>query len=316
MARLWLIAVLALGAPAAQRALAGGEKGKDVEFQVKGKLTKDDPTDAQRNGPMQTHVVRLKAGKAYTIDMVSTEMDSYLRLLDSKGNQIDEDDDGGGNLNARIVFNCSRDGDYKIVATTVGANVYGNYALTVKNNGAFQKPPTGFDLMIGGAAPTFTADFALNGRAVKLSDLKGQVVLLYFWEVRSTSCLQFLPRLTEWNKAYKGKGLAIAGLTFYPSDIGQNLAMDKDAALQTVESSDRRSDRLLFKSFAAHHKMDHLLLALPKQDAIDTFDAYAVNSLPHVVLIDRKGIVRLIDVSGERNSTHVETEFKKLLAEK
>jgi hypothetical protein len=38
--------------------------------------------------------------------------------------------------------------------------------------------------------------------------------------------------------------------------------------------------------------------------------------VPQLVLIDRKGIVRLIDVGGEKSSATVETEIKKLLAEK
>jgi hypothetical protein len=59
-----------------------------------------------------------------------------------------------------------------------------------------------------------------------------------------------------------------------------------------------------------------LLLALPKQAALDAFDTYAVNGLPQVVLIDRKGVVRLIDVGGEKTSAYVETELKKVLAEK
>lgn len=53
----------------------------------------------------------MKAGKVYTIDMVSKDFDSYLRLFDPKGNQLEEDDDSGGDLNSRIVFNCTQDGE-------------------------------------------------------------------------------------------------------------------------------------------------------------------------------------------------------------
>src|SRR5262245_29500230 len=48
--------------------LTHAQPDKDVLLNVKGKLTKDDNKDAQRNGPMQVHKVALKAGKKYTID--------------------------------------------------------------------------------------------------------------------------------------------------------------------------------------------------------------------------------------------------------
>ena len=101
----WLIAVLAFALMAAGLTQAGGEKDKDKDLRVQAKFSKDDPKDAQRGGPSQTHPFQMKAGKFYTIDMVSTELDSYLRLMDAKGNQLAEDDDGGGSLNARILFN-------------------------------------------------------------------------------------------------------------------------------------------------------------------------------------------------------------------
>ena len=85
--------------------------------------------------------------------------------------------------------------------------------------------------------------------------------------------------------------------------------------LTTISKADKQSDQTLLQAFAKHHKVDHLLLALPKQTALDAFDAYAVNGLPQVVLIDRKGIVRLIDVGGAKNSAHVESELKKMFAE-
>ena len=111
MTRSFAIAMLAFAVLVAGWTYAGVEKGKDFVF--KGKLSKDDPKDAMRGGPAQVHQIFLKAGSVYTIDMVSKEMDSYLRLLDPKGKQLDEDDDSGGDLNSRIVFNCNADGEYQ-----------------------------------------------------------------------------------------------------------------------------------------------------------------------------------------------------------
>jgi peroxiredoxin len=315
MSRYLAIAVVAFMVLAAGLTHAGGDK--DKEFRVQGKLTKDDPKDQQRGGPSQTHAVPMKAGKTYTIDMMSTELDSYLRLLDPKGNQLEEDDDSGGNLNARIIFNCTKDGEYRIACTTFGANVAGNYILTVKTTGAAAQPSTAHSRMIGKVARDFKADFAVNGKPVTLAQLKGKVVLLAFFDVRSSSCVAQLARSNEWEKTYKAKGLAIVGLTFYPADINQTLEFDKESGtIKTVKNADRKSDRNLLGAFAEHHKIGHLLLTLSKQHALDVFDEYAVNGVPQLVLIDRKGMVRLIDMGSEKSSANVEGEIKKLLAEK
>ena len=72
------------------------------------------------------------AGKTYQIDMTKANggLDPYLRLEDSAGKNVAQDDDSGGNLNARIMFNCTQTGEYRIVATTfVGGT--GNFTLQV-----------------------------------------------------------------------------------------------------------------------------------------------------------------------------------------
>jgi alkyl hydroperoxide reductase subunit AhpC len=289
----------------------------DKDFEYSGKFADTDPLDDQRQGPAQTHIVRLKAGQVYTIDMISNELDSYLRLLDPKGTQLDEDDDSGGNLNSRIIFNCSKDGDYKIVCTTFAAGMTGNYILKVKTTGVAQKPSSAHTQLVEKAAPDFQGDFAVNGDPVKLSDLKGKVVLLCFWEVRSTPSAALLPTLTEWHKAYKKDGLAVVGITFYTSEIGQKLGFDKESGkISGAKEANVKSDQAMLTDFASYHKVDHLLMALNKKEALNVFDVYAVNSVPQLVLIDRKGMVRMINVGSSKNTAEVETELKKLLEEK
>jgi peroxiredoxin len=315
MARYWAISALAFLAMASGFTQAGADKDKD--FRTQGKLTKNDPKDPQRGGPSHTHAVKMKAGKSYTIDMVSKELDSYLRLLDPKGTPLAEDDDSGGDLNAHILFNCTKDGEYKIACTSFGPNAMGSYTLTVKTAGAAQPTSTAHARMVNKAAPEFRSDFAVNGKSVALADLKGKIVLLDFCDVRSSSCVAQLARLREWDKTYKSKGLVIVGITFYPSDIDQALGFDAEAGtIKTVKTADRKSDRALFGAFAEYHKVTHLLTALSKQDALAAFDAYAVNGVPQLVLIDRQGIVRLVDVGSEKSRANVEAEIKKLLGVK
>lgn len=312
MARFHAIAALAFVVLAAGHTHAGGEK----DIQIKGTLSKDDPRDKERGGPSKTHAVKMKAGTRYTIDMMAP-FDSFLRLLDQKGMQLEEDDDSGGGNDARILFNCSRDGDYTIVCTSFDKDGQGNYTLTVVAGQGNPKPVSAHAQMLGKPAPDVQGNFAVNGKAVKLTDFKGKVVLLHFTDVRSSGSLALLPRLNEWKKAHHADGLAIVAVTFYPSDIGQRLGIDMETGkLKTVAKADRKSDQALLTAFAAHHKIDYPLLALSKQNALDTFDAYVVNGYPQLVLIDRAGVARLIDVGGEKSSPNVESEIKKLLGAK
>jgi cytochrome oxidase Cu insertion factor (SCO1/SenC/PrrC family) len=295
-------------------AQAGGKQKDNIK--IEGTLTKDDPTDKRRGFACQVHTVKMKAGKTYTIDMISTDVDSYLYLDDSKGTQLAEDDDSGGMQNAQIVFKCPKDGDYKVVCTVYDSNrMTGKYVLTVKTSAETSPLATPHQSLIGKDAPDFKGDFAINGKAGKLSDLKGKVVLIAFWEARSLACADTFPNLRDWYKEYKGEGegFEVVGVTYYNSEIGQRIAFDKETGkVITADTADKKSDQATFQALAAHHKLDYLLMALPKAEALRTFDAYAVNGLPQFVLVDRGGIVRQVLV-GEKNVSALEKEIKKLV---
>ena len=313
MARYGTTVVLALLSASLGLAQAG-KAGKEI-VRVTGQLSADDPKDARRNTPHKVHLVKMKAGRQYTIDMKSRQFDAYLRLEDRPGNQLDEDDDSGGMLDAQMVFNCAKDGEYRVICTSFAQGATGAYTLTVKETVATLKVTAP---LVGRAAPDFQGDFAVNGKAVKLSDLKGKVVVLEFWEVRSGASAATFPRLRAWNKAYKGAGLEVIGVTFYGRDINQKLRFDRATGkISYVAAASKESDQALLKDFVEYHKLDYLVMALPQKAALAAFDAYAVNGLPVFVLIDRKGVVRLVrGGEGEQTTAAVEGEIKKLLAEK
>lgn len=111
-----------------------GVKGADptVVLNLNGMITKNDPLDDKRNGShKKLHTFKMLAKKTYTIDMISTQFDTWLRLEDANGNEIQEDDDSGGNLNSRIVYTPTKTGDFRIVATTFGAGAVGMYTLKI-----------------------------------------------------------------------------------------------------------------------------------------------------------------------------------------
>jgi predicted Zn finger-like uncharacterized protein len=92
-----------------------------------------DPKDVRYR--CKLYQIELQAGRNYTIDMESREFDAYLRLEDPNGGQVAEDDDSGGNLNARIMYTPPRTGLYVVVATSYHVQVRGQYRLTVRESG-------------------------------------------------------------------------------------------------------------------------------------------------------------------------------------
>jgi thiol-disulfide isomerase/thioredoxin len=169
--------------------------------------------------------------------------------------------------------------------------------------------------LIGKSAPDIADGFALNGKAVKLSDLKGKVVMLDFWAVWCGPCVATFPHLRELNTEYKGKGLEIIGLTSYYEKFGFDAKEGK--LTQAKEKLSKEDEQSMLKEFAAHHKLEHRLVAIPQDEIKKVYEAYKVTGIPEVVLIDRKGKVRLVKVgSGEENAKAITAKIKELLAEK
>src|SRR5262245_42751065 len=91
-------------------AARAGDNGQTActPFTIEGKLAKDDTADKiRKSNPHQVHAYKMKAGSIYLIKMTSKnprELDNFLRLEDSAGRNLAEDDDSAGWPNARIIF--------------------------------------------------------------------------------------------------------------------------------------------------------------------------------------------------------------------
>jgi len=169
--------------------------------------------------------------------------------------------------------------------------------------------------LIGKAAPEIAGDFALNGKALRLADLKGRVVLLDFWAVWSPPCRDFLPRLRKLNKDYQDKGLEIVGITSYYGNYG----FDKEA-LRVKDMEQKltvEEEQSMLKDFAASYKLNYHLQAVPPNELRALYEDYKVTRLPQLVVIDRKGIVRMVEVGfGEKKADEIEATIKHMLGEK
>jgi hypothetical protein len=103
-----------------------------ADFNVTWSLRPNDPICPYRSGCYeQVHTVTLVKGTTYVIDMKSTQIDSYLYLEDSGAKMLAQDDDSGGNLNARIVWTAQYTGTHRLVATSFGQGQTGTYTISV-----------------------------------------------------------------------------------------------------------------------------------------------------------------------------------------
>ncbi len=148
-----------------------------------------------------------------------------------------------------------------------------------------------------------------NGKALTGKDLKGKVVLIDFWAIWCGPCIATFPHLRDWQEKYSDKGLVIIGLT---RKYNYTWNADTGRASRRAEGENTTDEEhAMLGHFAKHHKLKHVF-GVQKDRA--TSDYYGVTGIPQVVLIDRKGKVRLIRVgSGEKNAHDVEAMLEKLL---
>ncbi|HEX3052397.1 MAG TPA: PPC domain-containing protein, partial [Aggregatilineaceae bacterium] len=134
------------------------------------------------NVPAVTYRFFGSAGDNVTISMsrVGGDLDSYLYLFDSNGQPLFEDNDSGGtDGNARIVFSLPADGAYLIMATRLGqtqGTTSGSYLLDLLSDAA---PP----VVQPTAAPTLPADYADFPTIAYDQTVEGQITASKFLEV-------------------------------------------------------------------------------------------------------------------------------------
>ena len=165
--------------------------------------------------------------------------------------------------------------------------------------------------MVGQPAPDLDPLQWVNGEPETLDSLKGKVVLLDFWAVWCGPCIATFPHLKHLDQEYGPKGLALIGVTRQYNFAWDD---DKQSAARSPEPVSLEDELAMLKKFINKNELTHRTFLTPEKS--DMQSNYHVTGIPHAVVIDKKGIVRLVKVgSGEKNAKEIEETIQKLLDE-
>lgn len=148
----------------------------------------------------------------------------------------------------------------------LGRPVLATLALAVAGLGIAARVPAVEPAAIGSSAP----DFALrstSGPNIRLSEQRGDVVVLSFWSSRCNTCRAQLAELDRLNATYRPAGFVVLGV-----NVDDNVGAARE--------------------FAASQKPAFPMLLDPTKSVAR---AFRVDSLPMLVAIDRFGTVRYIN---------------------
>ena len=117
-----------------------------------------------------------------------------------------------------------------------------------------------------GPAPAFQLT-GRNGKAIDLSQFKGQVVMINFWATWCAPCRQEMPLLEDIYKKYKPMGFTLVGVNVEPDAKGAEawLSKQKPVSFPIVFDTDSKVSKM-----------------------------YKVAVMPSTVFVDRKGNIRVM----------------------
>lgn len=141
------------------------------------------------------------------------------------------------------------------------------------------------------SAPELAQGDWINSESLKLSELRGRVVLLEFWTFGCYNCRNTLPFVKGWDDRYRAKGLTVIGV-------------------HSPEFEEERKVEYLRREITSLG----ILYPVVTDNDFQTWNVYMVKGWPTIFLIDKQGRIRWRRV-GEGNYDETERQIQMLLAE-
>ena len=149
-----------------------------------------------------------------------------------------------------------------IVVSRGGNNV--SIAVTLEQR---PDPQTVARSLVGKPAPDFALPVITGPNTATLADFAGHVVIVDFWATWCGPCKLTLPHLNEWEKKYDARGLRVVGISSEEPNAIARYATDNRLGYTLARDEDDKIAR-----------------------------SYLLGGLPMLVVIDKTGIVRHIEI--------------------
>jgi peroxiredoxin len=138
--------------------------------------------------------------------------------------------------------------------------------------------------LVDKSAPAFDLSAVSGPHTPKLSSLTGNVVVIEFWATWCGPCNASLPKLNAWHDKYAKQGLRVVGISTEDTATLSKFAGDKKIKYTIAADADKK-----------------------------VTEAYHVPSIPTIVVIDKKGVVRYAGVGTGDNLSAAEAVIQSLL---
>ncbi|MGL4421014.1 MAG: TlpA family protein disulfide reductase [Gemmataceae bacterium] len=139
-------------------------------------------------------------------------------------------------------------------------------------------------LAVGKPVPELTG-VDLDGKPLKLSDYRGQVVLIDFWATWCPACMKLMPDAKELLKKYGSEGFAIVGVN-----------MDTDP--EDVPTAIKRHG-ITWKNFRGDNP-----------NTPNMADCWNIDAFPAFALIDREGTIRYLALNEGADFAKITAEIQ------